>query len=303
MRRYVGIAAIAMVAIAAGLVAACNTGGSVAHTGGEKPAVDLVVLPPGAITYSPPGEYLENGYPATPPAMTARFEHGVQIAKRQVSQAEYAACVEDGACKRLDRGFRDGVAPDVPAIGISWRDATAYAQWLTRRTGEHYRLPTYAEWIYAAGSAYKEDANLGPFDPADPAQRWLAEYAQETQRKAAAGTTAGTFGSGGENEWGLLDIGGAVWDWTDTCHTRQRVDLAAAGKGTAVSSGDNAAASENCGIRVVAGAHRSYITDFIRDPKAGACSVGVPPSNLGFRLVRDSVVGQSKTLRERLGLS
>jgi hypothetical protein len=48
-----------------------------------------------------------------------------------------------------------------------------------------------------------------------------------------------------------------------------------------------AADSPNCGLRVVAGPHRSYITDFIRDPKGGACSVGIPPSNLGFRLVRD----------------
>ena len=41
----------------------------------------------------------------------------------------------------------------------------------------------------------------------------------------------------------------------------------------------------NCGVRVVEGAHRSYMTDFIRDPRSGGCAAGVPPANLGFRLV------------------
>ncbi|HLU78110.1 MAG TPA: hypothetical protein VKZ52_00925, partial [Burkholderiaceae bacterium] len=45
--------------------------------------------------------------------------------------------------------------------------------------------------------------------------------------------------------------------------------------------------TENCGIRVVAGSHHSLITDFMRDPKAGACSVGIPPANLGIRLILD----------------
>jgi hypothetical protein len=44
----------------------------------------------------------------------------------------------------------------------------------------------------------------------------------------------------------------------------------------------------NCGVRVVEGRHRTYVSDFIRDARAGGCAVGVPPSNLGFRLVRDA---------------
>jgi hypothetical protein len=44
--------------------------------------------------------------------------------------------------------------------------------------------------------------------------------------------------------------------------------------------------TENCGVRVVEGQHRTYVTDFIRDALAGGCAVGTPPANLGFRLVR-----------------
>ena len=43
----------------------------------------------------------------------------------------------------------------------------------------------------------------------------------------------------------------------------------------------------NCGVRIAEGRHRAYVVDFIRDARAGGCAAGVPPSNLGFRLVRD----------------
>jgi len=59
-----------------------------------------------------------------------------------------------------------------------------------------------------------------------------------------------------------------------------RTALDEAGKATAKST-------VNCGVRVVEGQHRTYVTDFIRDARAGGCAAGVPPSNLGFRLVRE----------------
>ena len=46
-------------------------------------------------------------------------------------------------------------------------------------------------------------------------------------------------------------------------------------------------ATVNCGVRVAEGVHRAYVTDFIRDARAGGCAQGVPPANLGFRLVRE----------------
>jgi hypothetical protein len=55
--------------------------------------------------------------------------------------------------------------------------------------------------------------------------------------------------------------------------------------------------TENCGVRVVEGEHRTYVTDFIRDARAGGCAVGAPPANLGFRLVRDG--GAARWLRLR----
>ena len=41
---------------------------------------------------------------------------------------------------------------DQPVVKVSWRDASAYASWLSRKTGRTYRLPTDEEWVFAAGS-------------------------------------------------------------------------------------------------------------------------------------------------------
>ena len=54
---------------------------------------------------------------------------------------------------------------------------------------------------------------------------------------------------------------------------------------TALNEAGQVSRSQNCGVRVVQGQHRAYVTDFIRDARAGGCAAGVPPSNLGFRLV------------------
>lgn len=243
---------------------------------------ELTRLPPGEVRYRPPGEVLENGYPATPTPRLARFANGLSIMTRQVSQAEYAACVAGGGCKPLDAAQRLALAPDLPAVGISWTDAQAYAVWLSAGTGQRFRLPSYAEWAYAAGEAFQEDAVVAFPDRSDPAQRWLAEYDAQSRRGRAGSGQADTavrpFGAFGKTERGIQDMAGSVWDWTSDCHVRR--ELTAGGR-----EGEGGA---NCGIRVAAGRHIAYLPDFIRDPKSGACSVGVPPANLGLRLVREA---------------
>jgi formylglycine-generating enzyme required for sulfatase activity len=240
---------------------------------------ELTRLPPGEVSYQPPGEALRNGYPVTPAPMTARHPRGVAIMTRQVSQAEYAACVNASACKPLDAAQRRASSPDLPAIGISWSDASAYAAWLSGATGQRFRLPDYGEWVYAAGEAYRDETPADLPDTGDPAQRWLAEYEQQSRRGGQAADTAlRPFGAYGVNAAGLKDMAGSVWDWTSDCHSRRVLDAQADG-GAVPEPG------RNCGIRVAAGRHIAYLPDFIRDPKSGACSVGVPPANLGLRLV------------------
>ncbi|MER1966777.1 SUMF1/EgtB/PvdO family nonheme iron enzyme [Castellaniella sp. GW247-6E4] len=234
----------------------------------------MIPIPAGAFTLQAPGEFLDRGMPVNPPLVDAVTEPGRAIMSRQVSQAEYAQCVRAGACKRLDKGFRNLAAPDLPAVGVSWADATAYAAWLSARTGRTWRLPDYAEWVRAAAERYRMEGPL-PSDPDNPAVRWLAEYEREASRGRGRVKPAQPFGHFGLNALGLADVGGNVWEWTNTCFSSHAV-------GTLPLS-----VRENCGVRILAGAHVAAMPDFIRDPRNGACSIGLPPSNLGFRLVRE----------------
>ncbi len=225
-----------------------------------SPELEWVDIPAGVVRYQLPG--------AAEP-VEERVDH-FTIMRRQVSQAEYKACVAAKACQALDGRASEAAASDLPAVGLSWIDASAYATWLSQRTGEHYRLPRYGEWVLAAGSAYEEDEPIID-DPRDPSRRWLAEYEREARRGVLSAELM-RFGAHGQSSNGLLDVAGNVWEWTDSCF----------GQHAGALPGDGF-----CGIRVAAGRHPSGLSDFVRDPVGGACSTGVPPSHLGLRLVRE----------------
>ncbi len=230
----------------------------------------IIELHSGSIPYRLNGDFTRAGKQASAPLAQVSFTRPLAIMRRQVSSSDYQSCVDEGACRALDRGVV--VAADRPAVQVSWHDANGYAAWLSRKTGQTYRLPTDEEWAFAAGSKFKDDGVA--VDENDPSKRWIARYEREADR---AGSDAGTrpFGSFGSNENGVQDLGGNVWEWTASCFVRHVLDEA-----------DNVLSKKpNCGVRIVEGQHRAYVTDFIRDAKAGGCAVGVPPDNLGFRLV------------------
>lgn len=233
---------------------------------------ELVSLPAGSFRHRLPGEFTLAGKPVNAPLATVRIDRPLAIMKRQVTAAEYGGCVRDGACQGTARDAPGDAA--TPMVRVNWRDAQAYARWLSGRTGRRYRLPTDAEWAFAAGSRFHDDA-LPDGVGVDLAARWLARYELEAGREAAREKAPQPVGSFGANENGLLDVAGNVWEWADTCFERTDLDR------------KEAAATRNCGVRVVEGRHRSYMIDFVRDPRTGGCASGTPPDNLGFRLVRD----------------
>jgi formylglycine-generating enzyme required for sulfatase activity len=241
-------------------------------TRGTEHGPALVEIAAGTLSYRAAGDFTRASRQAEAPLRTLRFAKPISIMQNQVSSADYRLCVQDGACRGLDRGVV--VAPDRPAVQVSWHDAEAYANWLSRRTGEHYRLPTDEEWAFAAGSKFKDDGL--PVDAGDPSKRWISRYERESDRDLSD-TAAYPFGKFGVNEHGVLDLAGNVWEWTSTCFVRSRLDDA----------GNTEHQTVNCGVRIAEGAHRAYVTDFIRDARAGGCAAGVPPANLGFRLVRE----------------
>jgi formylglycine-generating enzyme required for sulfatase activity len=236
----------------------------------SEPAI--VEIAAGSFTYRAAGDFTRAGRQAEAPLRNVRLARPLAIMQQQVSSADYQLCVQDGACRALDRDVV--VAPDRPAVQVSWHDTQAYADWLSRKTGKIWRLPSDEEWAFAAGSKFRDDGT--PVDAADPSRRWISRYERESERDLSD-TATYPFGKFGLNEHGVSDFAGNVWEWTSTCFVRERVD----------ENGRAGRQTTNCGVRVAEGAHRAYVTDFIRDARAGGCAQGVPPANLGFRLVRE----------------
>jgi formylglycine-generating enzyme required for sulfatase activity len=263
-----------LLACAAGLAAPMTVlplvpGTDAGSRGAEPPLVEIAA---GSLAYREAGDFTRGGRQAEAPLRMLRFARPLHIMRDQVSSGDYRLCVEDGACRALDRNVV--VAPDHPAVQVSWHDAQAYSDWLSHRTGQTWRLPSDAEWAFAAGTRFQDDGAAG--DPGDPSKRWISRYERESERDLSD-TRTYPFGKFGVNEHGVADLAGNVWEWTSTCFVRSRTDEAGKAERSTV----------NCGVRVAEGAHRAYVTDFIRDARAGGCAQGVPPANLGFRLVRE----------------
>lgn len=237
---------------------------------------DEVLVEAQASSYRAAGEFQLEGAPVDGPLLqaSARSFHAMRY---QVTVDEYALCVADGACDPAESRGRTQTS-GMPVIGVSYQDAEAYAAWISGRTGQGWRLPTIEEWTQLAGERVVDPALAKRTDSADPAERWLAAYEKEASGEAEKDAVPRAIGSFGSNSLGIMDIGGNVWEWTATC----------AGRTTLDADGSTVARIENCGVHYLEGRHRAAMSFFVKDARGGGCSAGVPPDNLGFRLIRDA---------------
>jgi formylglycine-generating enzyme required for sulfatase activity len=123
-------------------------------------------------------------------------------------------------------GYKQG--DDYPVACVSWNDATAYIQWLSQQTGQSYRLPTEAEWEYAARAGTVTARHWGD----SPKQ--ACQYANVADRaKSPTGLvwTEKHECSDGywypapvrqfrPNPWGLYDMMGNIWEWTCSAYDK-----------------------------------------------------------------------------------
>jgi len=128
-----------------------------------------------------------------------------KIGRYEVTFAEYDLfCEATGRAKPADEGWgRD----QRPAINVSWGDATAYAEWVGQVTGGRYRLPTEAEWEYAARAGTGTEYWWG--DAIGQNRANCDGCGSQWDGKQTA--PAGNFPA---NPWGLYDTAGNVFEWT-----------------------------------------------------------------------------------------
>jgi formylglycine-generating enzyme required for sulfatase activity len=123
---------------------------------------------------------------------------------------------EAGKASWRHLGFAQG--DDEPVVCVSWNEAQSYVRWLSATTGRAYRLPTEAEWEYAARAG---KSSVYPWG--DTASHDWANYGSDTCCTPATGgrdrwTYTSSVRSFPPNAFGLYDMIGNVWQWTQDCY-------------------------------------------------------------------------------------
>jgi formylglycine-generating enzyme required for sulfatase activity len=162
----------------------------------------LVSLPAGSFMMGGNG-----GDPSEKPAHRVNISHPFAIGKTEVTVEQWNACVGDNACPKLSNA---SAAPNMPARDLSWDDTQAYVKWISARTGKKYRLPTEAEWEYAARGGSTSRYSWG--EQMRPGMANCKDCGDPWQQDAPAAVA-----SFAANAYGLHDMNGSVWEWVSDC--------------------------------------------------------------------------------------
>ena len=201
-----------------------------------------------------------------------------------IAISRYAVTFEDfdrfaGSNRPADDGWGRGRRP---VINVSWDQAVRYSEWLSRETGESYRLLSEAEWEYAARAGSNKKYHFGN----DSAE--LCRYAnhadagtdyewRNTACSDGVGKQTAIVGSYEPNAFGLYDMHGNVWEWVQDCWNS---DYAGApGDGQAWEVGD-------CSQRVARGGSWYYAPDILRSASREHYSTDFRNDKGGFRVAR-----------------
>ncbi len=196
------------------------------------------------------------------------------MSQYEVTFEEYDRFAEaTGRKKPDDFGWGRG---DRPVINVSWHDATAYAEWLSKEEKKHFRLPTEAEWEYAARAGMVTAYNWG--------ERASHDHANYGQDICCGGETEGNdrweftspVGSFVPNAWGLYDMAGNVEEWTCSNYDEHYGGAEMA-----------CAVWDDRGSRSIRGGSWGDIPQWIRSAKRDRHLPDSSGYNVGFRLAQD----------------
>jgi len=239
---------------------------------------EMVLIPAGSFTMGSPASEPERESDEGP-QHTVRVV-AFELGKTEVTFAQWDACVTDGGCSHrpADQGWGRGSRP---VINVSWNDITGqYIPWLNRKTGKSYRLPSEAEWEYAARAGCTTAFNAGGqcSGKIEPSQaNFDGNYTYNGSRKGTYLGQTTAVGSYAASNWGLHDMHGNVWEWVQDCWNDNY--NGASGSGAAKLSGD-------CGRRVFRGGSWFIIPQYLRSAIRVRYTPDLRYYDLGFRLAR-----------------
>jgi len=223
---------------------------------------EVVVVPAGSFQMGSASEF-EN------PVHNVKIEKAFAIGRHEVTFDEWDQCVEEGGCKHRpdDRDWGRG---DRPVINVSWLDAKAFVTWLSQKTGKTYRLPSEAEWEYAARGGVST-----PY--------WWGRDAGTRQancRECKTDSPSQTLpvGSFKPNPFGLFDTAGNAAEWVEDCWNDNY--RGAPVNGTAWQTGQ-------CRLRVLRGGAFDSQAKYLRSQARFRYDSDVRFSANGFRVLRE----------------
>ena len=204
-------------------------------------------------------EYIKKNY---------EIKNPYKIGQYEVTNEQWDECYKMGGCSHPAKILPEE-KKEHPVVRVNWHDAYQFSNWLSKLTGEKYRLPTEEEWIYAVyeGEIHKETTEEYDYSDLDEIQKI---------RKIT-----NKIGFNGKNNWGVFDAKGNVWEWTLTCWYASEENIL---KDYTPQELNN---PNTCFIRIALGENRAHISDFIGDTYLGGCGTLRPTANLGFRLVKE----------------
>ena len=230
---------------------------------------EMVAIPGGTFRM---GDLSGNGKSGERPVRSVTIS-SFNIGKYEVTFDQWDACVADGGCggyRSYDRGWGLGKRP---VIHISWDDVQSFIDWLNYRTGGNYRLPTEAEWEYAARAGSTTEYSWG-----DDIGSNRANCNGCGDIFAGAKKTA-PVGSYSANAWGLHDMHGNVAEWIQDCWKHNYKNMSSDGRAWLFGT---------CRNRIIRGGSWASKPKYLRS----AARYREKPSDrgysdLGFRLAQD----------------
>ena len=219
-------------------------------------SIDMIRVESGTFTMGATPE-MENPFDDEKPTHQVTLTNDYYIGKYEVTQALWQAVMDNNPS--IFKG------DELPVVRVSWKDCQKFISKLNRITGKKFRLPTEAEWEYAARGGkksrdYQYSGSNNLFD--------VAWYEDNSDRKTHA------VGSKQANELGIYDMSGNVWEW---CQDRY-------GKYSS-SSQTNPTGATSGSKRVVRGGCWCYYARFCRSSYRGNITPDNRDNNLGLRLV------------------
>lgn len=239
----------------------------------------MAVVPAGAGMIGSPAD--EPGRtPSEGPLTKVAFAQPFAVSRTEITFDEWFACVAEGGCGAFRPGDYGWGTGHRPVINVSWNDAKAYVDWLSRKTGATYRLLSESEWEYAARGCAERCGQTAfwfgnSITPDQANYDWRYSYEGSPKAQALRKTVDATTGS--MNAFGLLNVHGNVREWVEDCWNETLAGLPA--DGTPRHSGD-------CRTRVVRGGSWADDPKDIRSAARTWDTANDRRAEIGFRVAR-----------------